>query len=98
MGTLHLPVLALGLVLSQPGPHQLHLAALLAVLAGHRHRVQQPLREVQAGPGLESAATLRTGADLGTTGAADDVALGNTVVKCQSVSRGVTLCLTLSHW
>ena len=92
----HLTVLTLGLVLGQPGPHQLHLAALLAVLAGDGHLVQQPLREVQPGAGLECPATLRTGANLGATGTADDMTLGNSIVVSESVwfLRG----LTLSHW
>ena len=75
----HLPVLTLSLVLAQSGPHELHQAALLAVLAGHGDLVQQPLGEVEPGPGLESTPALRTGPNLGTTGAADDVALGGTV-------------------
>ena len=71
----HLTVLTLSLVLAQLGSYHLHLAALLAVLTGDGHLVQQPLGEVQPRPGLESAATLRTGSDLGPTGAADDMTL-----------------------
>ena len=83
----HLAVLALGLVLAQPGPHQLHLTALLAVLAGDGDLVQQPLSKVQPGSGLESPPTLRTGVDLGTAGTADNMTLENSIISTQSISE-----------
>ena len=75
VGTGHLPVVTLSLVLAQPGSGQLHLAALLAVLASHGDLVQQSLGKVQPSSGLQSAPALRTLGHLGPAGTADDVTL-----------------------
>ena len=75
--TAHLAVLALGLVLLQPPADQLHCAALGAVPARGWNLLQQSLREVEPCPVPEPSPALRTGAEFGSAGAADDVTLQN---------------------